>query len=147
LNLSVLLGSLIVLIFTVLGWILAPILKKPTAVPEDRLVEVRRLRLWIRVAAAYELLYLGAWIVVIRPVLSFNLEFYSTRLDPVIRILQVAGILAFAAAAVGIWSALRLARLNVPRFLRIRAFIAAAGLLGVVWIAVIGGLARLSVNY
>jgi hypothetical protein len=61
--------------------------------------------------------------------------------------LELGGVLAFAAATVGIWSAWRLARLEVPLFLRIRAFITAAGLLGVVWIAVIGGLARLSLNY
>jgi CubicO group peptidase (beta-lactamase class C family) len=147
LNLSVLLVTLTVLIFTVLGWILAPLLKKPTAVPEDRLVEVCRSRLWMRVAAAYDLLYLGAWFIVIRPVLTSDLDFYSSRLDPVIRMLELGGVLAFAAATVGIGSAWRLARLEVPLFLRMPAFIAAAGLLGVVWIAVIGGLARLSLNY
>jgi CubicO group peptidase (beta-lactamase class C family) len=147
LNLTVLVGALIVLILTVLGWMLAPFMRRPRAVPEDELAEVGRLRLWIRVAAAYDLLYLGAWFIVLRPVLTFDLDFYSARLDPVIRILQVAGILAFAAVAVGIWSAWRLGRLKVPRWLRIRACIAAAGLLGVVWIAVIGGLTRLSLNY
>jgi hypothetical protein len=147
LNLAVLLVTLIVLIFTVLGWILAPLLKKPAAVPEDRLVEVRRWKLWMRVAAAYDLLYLGAWFIVIRPVLTSDLDFYSSRLDPVIRMLELGGVLAFAAATVGIWSGWRLARLEVPLLLRIRAFITAAGLLGVVWIAVIGGLARLSLNY
>jgi hypothetical protein len=40
-----------------------------------------------------------------------------------------------------------LALLKVPLFMRIRAFVAAASLLGIVWIAVIGGLARLSLNY
>jgi CubicO group peptidase (beta-lactamase class C family) len=147
LNLSVLLVALIVLIFTVLGWVLAPLLKKPTAVPEDRRAEVGRLRLWIRIAAAYDLLYMVGWFIVLRPVLTFDLDFYSARLDPVIRMLQVAGILAFAAAAVGVWSAWRLALLKVPLFMRIRAFVAAASLLGIVWIAVIGGLARLSLNY
>jgi CubicO group peptidase (beta-lactamase class C family) len=147
LNLSVLLGALIVLVFTVLGWILTPILRKSAAIPEDRLAEVRRLRLWIRLSAVYDLLYVGAWFIVIQPVLSLDLGFYSSKLDPVIRMMELAGVLAFAAAALGLWSAWRLARLPVPRSLRTRAFIAAAGLLGVVWIAVIGGLARQSLNY
>jgi CubicO group peptidase (beta-lactamase class C family) len=147
LNLSVLVGALIVLIFTVLGWILTPILQTSAAIPEDRLAEVRRLRLWIRLSAAYDLLYIGAWFIVIQPVLSLDLGFYSSKLDPVIRMMELPGVLAFAAAALGLWSAWRLARLPVPRSLRIRAFIAAAGLLGIVWIAVIGGLARQSLNY
>jgi hypothetical protein len=147
LNLSILLGALGVLILTILGWILTPILRKPAGVAEDRLAEVRRLRFWIRLGAAYDLLYIGAWLVVLQPVLNVDLQFYSSRLDPVIRMLELAGVLAFAAAGVGVWSAWRLARLQVPRSWRIRAFVAAAGLLGVVWIAVIGGLARLSLNY
>jgi hypothetical protein len=84
---------------------------------------------------------------VIQPVLNVDLQFYSSGLDPVIRMLELAGVLAFAAAALGIWSSWRLARLQVPRSWRMRAFIAAAGLLGIAWIAAIGGLARLSLNY
>jgi hypothetical protein len=147
LNLAVLLGALIVVVLTVLGWILSPLLKQPTAVPDDSIAAVRRLRLHLRVAAAYDLLYMIAWFIIIRPVLTVDLGFYSSRLDPVVRVMQLAGVLAFAAAGLGLWSAWRLAQLKVPRTLRIRGFVVAAGLLGVVWIAVIGGLTRFSLNY
>jgi CubicO group peptidase (beta-lactamase class C family) len=147
LNLTIVVGALLVLILTVLGWILSPFLRQSTAVPTDNLEEVRRLRLRIRIAAAYDLLYMTAWIIVVQPVLTLDLAFYSSRLDPLIRTMQLAGVLAFVAAGLGLWSAWRLAQLKVPRSLRIRAFVVAAGLLGVVWIAVIGGLTRLSLNY
>jgi hypothetical protein len=88
-----------------------------------------------------------AWFIIIRPVLTVDLEFYSSRLDPVVRTLQVAGIFAFAAAGLGLWSAWRLAQLKVPCSLRIRGVVVATGLLGVVWIAVIGGQTRFSLNY
>jgi CubicO group peptidase (beta-lactamase class C family) len=147
LNLAILVGALIVVVLTVLGWILSPLLKQLTAVPDDSIAAVRRLRLHLRVAAAYDLLYMIAWFIIIRPVLTVDLGFYSSRLDPVVRVMQLAGILAFAAAGLGLWSAWRLAQLKVPRSLRIRGFVVAAGLLGVVWIAVIGGLTRFSLNY
>jgi CubicO group peptidase (beta-lactamase class C family) len=147
LNLTVIVGALLVLVLTVLGWMLSPVLKQPTAVPEGSLAQMRRLRFRIRIAAAYDQLYMTAWIIIIQPVLALDVGFFSSRLDPVIRIMQLAGVLAFAAAAIGLWSAWRMAQLDVPRSLRIRSFVVAAGLLGVVWIAVIGGLTRFSLNY
>ncbi len=55
--------------------------------------------------------------------------------------------LAIAAALIGIWSAWRLSRLNIPRKLPFWGFVTAAGLVGVVWIGIIGGLIRFSLNY
>jgi hypothetical protein len=126
---------------------LSPFLKQPTAVPEKIVTEVRRLRLFVRLAAAYDLLYVTAWFIIIRPVLSVDLQFYSTQLDPVVRAMQLAGILAFAAAGLGLWSAWRLTQLKAGRSLRIRTCVVAAGLLAIAWIAVIGGLTRFSLNY
>jgi hypothetical protein len=147
LNLTTLLGALTILVLAVLGWILSPFLKQSAAVPEESVREVRRLRLYVRLAAAYDLLYITAWSIIIRPVLNVDIQFYSARLDPVVRTMQLAGILAFAAAGIGLWNAWRLTQLKVARSLRIRAWVVAAGLLAIVWIAVIGGLTRFSLNY
>jgi hypothetical protein len=83
----------------------------------------------------------------LRPTLNLELDFYSRSLDPIIGAVQAAGLLAIAAAVVGIWSAWHLSRLNIPRRSRVGGFVTVVGLLGVAWIGIIGGLIRLSLNY
>jgi CubicO group peptidase (beta-lactamase class C family) len=147
LNLSVLIVASLILLWTLLAWLLSPWLRAPKNVPEDLVPQVKRLRLWLRAAAAYDAVYLLCWFMVLRPTLDLDLDFYSSGLDPVIGTLEAAGLLAIAAAVLGIWSAWRLSRLSIPRRLPIAGFVTAAGLLGVVWIGIIGGLIRFSLNY
>jgi CubicO group peptidase (beta-lactamase class C family) len=147
LNLTVLFVACLILIWTLLAWLLTPWLKPPKNIADDLLPQVKRLRLMLHAAAAFDLVYLICWFLVLRPVLSLDLDFYSSGLDPVVAILEAAGVLAIAAAVLGIWSAWRLSRLRVPRKLPFWGFVTAAGLLGVVWIGFIGGLIRFSLNY
>jgi hypothetical protein len=85
--------------------------------------------------------------MIFRPTLNLDLDFYSSGLDPIVGAMEAAGLLAIAAAALGIWSAWRLSRLNIPRKLPFWGCVTTAGLLGVVWIGIIGGLIRFSLNY
>ncbi len=147
LNLTVLLAACMILIWTLLAWLLSPWLKPPKNIADDLQPQVRRLRLMLRAAAAFDVLYLVCWFMVLRPTLNLELEYYNSGLDPIVGALEAAGVLAVAAAVMGIWSAWRLTRLNVPRKLPFWGFVTAAGLLGVVWIAFIGGLLRFSLNY
>jgi hypothetical protein len=135
----VLLGSCLVLILTLLGWLLSPLLKRAVASRADA-SEFRRLRLLLRSTAAFEAIYLVAWLLLLRPVLTLDLQVYRGDLDLVVRALQVAGVLAVAAAVLGIWSGA--CRDDVPKRSRVWGFLVAASLLGVVWIAFIGGLLR-----
>ncbi len=105
------------------------------------------MRLLLRAAAAFDVAYLACWFMILRPTLNLELDFYSSSLDPIIGTLEAAGLPAIAAAALGIWCAWRLSRLNVPRKLPFWGFVTAAGLLGVAWIGIIGGLIRFSLNY
>jgi CubicO group peptidase (beta-lactamase class C family) len=147
LNLSVLILACLILIWTLLAWLLSPWLRPLKNIPEDLAPQVRRLRLLLRAAAAFEVVYLVCWFMILRPTLNLELDFYSSGLDPIVGTLEVAGLLAIAAAVLGIWSAWRLSRLNIPRKLPFWGFVTAAGLLGVVWIGFIGGLIRFSLNY
>jgi CubicO group peptidase (beta-lactamase class C family) len=147
LNLTVMMLACLILIWTLLAWLLSPWLKPAKNIPADLVAVVRRLRLWLHVAAAFDVLYLLCWFMILRPTLNLELDFYGSSLDPMIGTLEVAGLLAIAAAVVGIWSAWRLSRLNVPRKLPLWGFVTSAGLLGVVWIGIIGGLIRFSPNY
>ena len=98
------------------------------------------MRLLLRSTAAFEAIYLVAWLLLLRPVLTLDLQVYRGDLDLVVRALQVAGVLAVAAAVLGIWSGA--CRDDVPKRSRVWGFLVAASLLGVVWIAFIGGLLR-----
>jgi CubicO group peptidase (beta-lactamase class C family) len=147
LNLTVLTLACLILIWTLLAWLLSPWIRPLKNIPEDLAPQVRRLRLLLRAAAAFDVVYLVCWFMILRPTLNLELDFYSSSLDPIVGTLEVAGLLAIAAAALGIWSAWRLSRLNIPRKLPIWGFVTAAGLLGVVWIGFIGGLIRFSLNY
>ena len=147
LNLTVLLGSCLILILTLLTWLLSPLLRAPRGVAEELVSEFRRWRLFLRGAAAFDVIYLAAWFMLLRPVLTLDLQVYRGDLDPVVRALQVAGLVAMAASVLGAWSAWRLSRINVPKKSRVWGFMIAASLLGVVWIGYIGGLFRFSVNY
>ena len=147
LNLTVLILSCVILVWTLMAWLLSRWLKPPKNIPEDLVAQVRRLRLLLRAAAVFDVVYLVCWFMVLQPTLNLELDFYSSNLDPIVGTLEAAGLLAIAAAGLGIWSAWRLSRLNIPRKLPFWGFVTAAGLLGVVWIGTIGGLIRFSLNY
>ena len=147
LNLTVLILAFLILVWTVLAWLLSPWLKPPKNLADDLAVQVKRLRLMLHAAALFDVVYLVCWFMLLRPTLNLELDFYSSSLDPVVGMMEAAGVLAIAAALIGIWSAWRLSRLNIPRKLPFWGFVTAAGLVGVVWIGFIGGLLRFSLNY
>jgi CubicO group peptidase (beta-lactamase class C family) len=147
LNLGILLGASIVLVLTVVAWILTPLWRGFGRFPDGAVPEVRRDWRILRIAVTYDVLYLFAWCLVLAPLLSLQLDVYRDSLDPVIRALQVAGVLAVVAAALGLRSAWRLSRRDVPVVSRGWAWLAAASLVGVAWVAYMGGLLRFSLNY
>lgn len=146
LNLSILLGSLAILTVTLLLWPVSWLLRRSYGrPPESR--ELRRLRLLIGVAVIVQLLYAAAWVAWLTPVLSVELWVYSSRHDAAVRTLQLAGLLAIAAAAVGIWALWRSSRLQSSRLLWMRNAVLAAALLGIVWIGFLGHLFSFNLNY
>jgi len=146
LNLTVLLGSLAILSLALVLWPIAALVRRRYGRPPLP-QEVRRLRLLTGAAVIFELLYAGAWIGLLMPALSVKLWVYSARLDPIVRLLQLAGLLAVAAAAAGLWSLWRLSRLQSSRIGWVRNVALAAALLGVVWIAFLGRLLSFDLNY
>lgn len=147
LNLPVLLGSVFILVLTLLGWLLAPLCRPAPSIGVDADAAFQRARLWIRSAAAFQVLYLGAWVLMLRPLVRLQLEFYAASADNAVRALQVAGLLAIVAAAVAVWNAWRLSRMPVSTWVKGAASLVAASTLGVVWIAAVGGLLGFSLNY
>jgi CubicO group peptidase (beta-lactamase class C family) len=146
LNLTVLLGSFVVLVLALLAWPVRVLVRRHYRVPAES-AEVRGLRRWIGIAVAIDVLYLIAWMVVLKPVLNVELWVYTSGFDPVIRTMQLAGLLVIAAGALGVWCLWRLSRLQGSPWAWLRHGVLAAALLGIVWIGFLGGLITFNLNY
>jgi CubicO group peptidase (beta-lactamase class C family) len=146
LNLTILVASLLILALTVVLWPISAIVRRRYRRPPAS-GEVRRLRVWVGAAVGLVVLYVIAWIMLLRPVLSVSLWVYSARLDPVLRALQLAGLVVIAAAAAGVWALWRLSRLQSTRIAWVRNAAVAAALLGILWFAFMGRLLSFDLNY
>jgi CubicO group peptidase (beta-lactamase class C family) len=146
LNLTILGASLAILVLTAVLWPVTAILRRRYGRPAAS-VEVRRLRRWIGAVVILDLLYVSAWIMLLQPVLSTSLWVYSWRLDPVVRALQILGLLVIAASLVGLWALWRNSRLQSSRIVWVRNVALAAAMLGIVWIGVVGRLMSFNLNY
>ena len=146
LNLTILLASIAMLAVTAALWPFAAFVRRHYGRTADA-KELRRLRRVIGAVVVFELLYVAAWVWLLMPVLDLELWVYSTRFDPVVRTLQLAGLLAIGAAAVGIWSLWRISRLRSSRMVWVRNAALAAALLGIVWIGFAGHLFSFDLNY
>ncbi|MBV8308508.1 MAG: beta-lactamase family protein [Gammaproteobacteria bacterium] len=146
LNLTVLVASLLILAFTVVLWPTFAIIRRRFGRPAAA-GEVRRLRVFIGAAVVVVVLYVIAWIALLAPVLSVELWVYSWRLDPVVRALQLAGVLVIAAVGAGVWALWRVSRLQSTRSAWILNAALAAALLGILWFAFMGGLLSFNLNY
>ena len=139
--------SLAILVWELVLWPLAPLLRRGEHAPSGVPFQARRVRLFLRVAAAIDVLYLAGWWLVIQPILQSEVQVYTSRLDPTVRALQFGGVLVVAAAAVGLWVAWRMFKLHAPWLSRIWNSAVALALIGVVWIGVVGRLIGWSINY
>ena len=146
LNLTVLVGSLVILALAALIWPISAIVRRRYGRPPAS-SELRRLRVLVGAAVALEILYVIAWILLLAPVLKVELWVYSWKLDPVVRTLQLAGLLVIVAAAVSVWALWRISRLQSSRLGWIRNAALAAALIGVVWIGFVGQLIGFTLNY
>jgi hypothetical protein len=144
---TVLLVSVAILFWSLVLWLVSPLLRRGEPAQSEATAAMRRLRLYARCAALVDVVYLGAWTMLLLPVLSLQLEVYGTRLDPVVLTLECSGLLAIAAAGVGLWSTWRLFREGAPLLSKIWGVAVAAALLGVVWIGAMGGFIGINLNY
>jgi CubicO group peptidase (beta-lactamase class C family) len=147
LNLTVLGGSLLVLALSVALWPVGYFVRRHYRRALPYPPEASRPRIVLRVAALYGVLWLVGWVLAVLPLLGAQYDFYSSAHDPLIRTLQLAGVLLLAVAAGALWSVGRLWHWQHSKWVRIGNGLIAAGLLGLVWIGVVGGLISFRLNY
>ncbi len=143
-NLSLLCGSIVILLIVVVLWPVSALARRkyrqPSTLAGKDLLVTRVLRL----AALLDVVYLLAWVLCLLPIVSNHLEAYSDGLDLHIRILQVAGLLVIAAALAGIWAACQKSQKWTAA---VGHVLTAAALVGIAWIAVITKLISFNLNY
>ena len=147
LNLGVLVFTIVTLLCALLAWPLGAMLRRADRATSGATPQVLRLRALQRGAVVVALLYLGAWFLLIMPLLSTDVGVYRTAIDWVVGLLEVSGLLAVGAAGVGVWVAWRMPRAGATRLTRVWAVLVALALLGVVWIGVVGQLMTWNLNY
>ena len=146
-NLMVLFGSLLVLVCAVVLWPVSFLVRRHYQRPLAYPTEGRRLWLSLRIAATLDVLWMICWIGMLLPVLSIQLDFYSSAHDSLIRALQLGGLVVIAIAALGVYSVWRLCRFEKSWPYRIGNGLIAAAMLGLVWIGYVGGLLSFDLNY
>jgi CubicO group peptidase (beta-lactamase class C family) len=143
-NLSLLCGSIALLLIVVVLWPVSALLRwkyrQPSTLAGKELLVTRVLR----VAALIDVVYLLAWIVPVSPILSNHIEAYSDSLDLYLRLLQIGGLLVIAAAVAGIWAACQKSQKWTAAVWHV---LSAGALVGIVWIAVITKLFSFNLNY
>ncbi|MGP1664584.1 MAG: hypothetical protein ACTS5I_01455, partial [Rhodanobacter sp.] len=147
LNLSVLIFAIFVLVCTLLFWPLAALLRRADRATSGSSPDVKRLRLYQRLAVTVDVLYLFAWLKLIQPILNTDVTIYNSGNDWLVRSLQISGLLAVLAALVGVWAAWRMLRSEASCLSRIWSVLVALALLGVVWVAWVGQLLSWNLNY
>ncbi|MEG3086968.1 serine hydrolase domain-containing protein [Sphingomonas sp. PB4P5] len=139
--------SILVLLATVLLWLVAARLRKVHNLPATLTGRPALARRLTRIAALGDLLYLGGWYTILAPIAQSQVEVYNDGLDGWIRTMQVAAIVPIVGAIIGAWNVSLLTRPGRNWGERVRGVLVALALIGIVWIAWMGGLISFNLNY
>ena len=146
-NLPVLLLSFLVLISGATAWAIAEgarrVYRQPPALAGRPLV----LRRFARIAVVGDIAYLLGWFAILNPILHDEVWFYTTARDPMIRLLEIAALVPLLGAAVALGDAWLSLRSGRSWIWKLGSLLRAGALIGVVWIAYVGGLMSSTLNY
>lgn len=145
LSVAILVLSLIVLAVAVMLWPLFWLSRRNlTPSPDDLKNARQQSALWwvLRMAALFDLLWLLAWCAALRPGFGAQLGARGVPIDGVLRVLQVGGIIALAAACFCLYSLWAFGRWPA----RLAAAVVALALAGVAAVAAHAGLTPFTVD-
>jgi CubicO group peptidase (beta-lactamase class C family) len=147
LNLTVAALAFLVLLATALLWPAAWWLRRSYPEKVGLAGRPALLRRLTRVAAVADIVYLIGWYMMLTPALAMRYYVYNAGMDGWTRLLQVAAIVPIAGAVIGIWNAVLTFAPSRGWGARVRSIIVAAALIGIVWVAWMGGLISFDLNY
>ncbi|HKP29641.1 MAG TPA: serine hydrolase, partial [Gemmatimonadales bacterium] len=129
--LPLLLGSVALLIVAVLTWPSAAL-----AVPRPA-----------RAVALTDLLFLAGWAVLFQQLGAGHAEIFTSSLDPLLRVLQVIGLIGAIGSLVVLWNLVRLWQRTLSWPVRLFTVAIALGTLGFAWFGAVTGLLSQSLRY
>jgi CubicO group peptidase (beta-lactamase class C family) len=147
LNLPIFVFTLLGLIVGAVAWLVAEGSRRYYRQPPSlsgRPLLVQRVA---RITTVANLAYLTGWFFVLKPILSSDVAFYTGALDPVIRLLQLAAIVPIVGAIFGVWHAWLSVRSGRNWIVKGGSILFALALVGMLWIAYVGGLMDFTLNY
>ncbi|MEP7247357.1 MAG: serine hydrolase domain-containing protein [Gammaproteobacteria bacterium] len=146
-NIPAFVAALIILLVTVIQWPLGAWVRRHYRSPLALSGRAALVYAAPRIAAVIGLGYLIGWVMMLRPILGNHLDVYDSTLDPMLRLLQFAGLVLIVAAAAALWSAWHTLKGPARLSSRIASALVALAMLQSVWIAVQFHLIGLSVSY
>ncbi len=146
-QLPLIIGSLVVLLLTVLLWPVMALVRKHYGKTLTLNPQQRRLRLIVRLACLASLLFFGAYVLFFSIALK-DIGMLSPRGNPWLRLIQFLGWLGIAGTLVTLYSAFRSWREpGVWLWSRIGDTLIALAFVGVVWFVFTWNMLHLSLKY
>jgi CubicO group peptidase (beta-lactamase class C family) len=147
LNVLVLFGSLIVLLWTLIAWPVGAAMRRLYGQKQSLTGRSGLVHRLTKFAVLADLAYLTAWFLMLQPILESRLQFYAAALDPWVRALQVAMIVPILAFLIGLWNAWLAVKEKRGWRPITGSILVALAALGVIWIAYMGSLMSWNLNY
>jgi hypothetical protein len=145
-NLFVLLGSLGIMLLSLIFWPVAGLVRRHYRQPLTLSVQEIRLRRWTRIVCAYILVVFAVWTIVASRA-GAEIGRLNSSLNGPLYFLEIAGILGGLGAAIAVWNAARSLGSKRWWWTKVQDTLMALACLGFVWIGLAWRLFRLSTQF
>ncbi|NTZ43266.1 beta-lactamase family protein [Altererythrobacter sp. SALINAS58] len=147
LNMPVLAASLLILLVTLVAWTVKATLNRVYGRAESLSGPSRTAAFLSKLSALAVVLYLVGWFLILQPVLANDLHVYDDSLDSWVRLMQVAAIVPIAGVLICAWNSWLAFKDGRGRLAIAGSLLLLAAMIGVLWIAYMGGLMSWNLNY
>jgi hypothetical protein len=139
--------SLVLVILALLLWPIGALVRRHYARRLELPDGERKLRRWARLACVLDLVLIGTYAAIVLGGLS-NIDLFSSKLDPWLRVMQVLAFLAIVAALVALWNMIRSWGSGVRGvWSKLGETLIALACVGIAWLVLVGGLLHVGKIY
>jgi len=145
--LPVAIGSLCVLVLTLLFWPIGAIVRRHYGRKLELPDGERRMRRWTRFIVVLDLLLVATYATIVLGGLS-NIDLFGPKLDPWLRVMQGLALLSLVGAVVALWDGLRAwASRSRGVWSKLGETLIMLACLGIAWLVLAGGLLHVGKTY